>query len=128
MFCGAAPCECDGSPKPKKRQSKTTRTPSVSKESTTTSPSVMPVPDMEDVFGEVPTASQPFRNKTQQTDDRDLSYLSALRILRPLVNDVGQRLIDKELNPPYPQEIDRRVSDWRKRHGTLSEGAEIRER
>lgn len=128
MFCSEAPCECDGSPKAKKRPSKATRTPSVFKESTTTSPSVTPVPDMEDVFGEVPKASQPFQSKTQPTVDRDLSYLSALRILRPLVNDVGQRLIDKELYPPYPQDIDRRAADWRKRHGTISEGSQIRER
>lgn len=122
MFCSAAPCECDGSRPKKKASSRTTRTPSASKESTTTSPSVTPVSTMEDVFGEVPKASQPFQNKIQQAVDRDLSYLSALRILRPLVSDVSQRKIDKELNPPYLQDIDRRAADWRKRHGTISEG------
>jgi hypothetical protein len=71
-----------------------------------------PVSDID--FG--PITPEP-RFKAPDKTDRDLPFMNALRVVRDIVSDRDKRWIDAQLNPPYPQELDKRISDWRARYG-----------
>lgn len=121
LFCGEVLCQCSGSVTKKKAGSSKTRTATARRASKPTSPSVTPDNTSEDIFGDVPTASPAFQKSSKPTVERDLSYLSAIRVLRDIVSGPDQRKIDRELNPPYTQSLDRRVVEWRKKHGKKAE-------
>lgn len=109
IFCNAAPCECAGAVKVKKKPAVKSR------------PPVTPPrePEKEDIYGAVPSSVTKFKTPAKEIDV-DLSRLSALRVLREIVCEQDRQMIDKELNRPYPQELDRRLTEWRDNHG-LSE-------
>jgi hypothetical protein len=67
----------------------------------------------EDVFGEIPEATSRFKSESHSEDSPDLSYFAALRVLRPILNDASKREVDRELQRPYPQSVDRRIADWK---------------
>lgn len=112
MLCGGSPCECDGPPT--RKRSKPSVKATTKKSSETISPSVESDNGTEDVFGEIPTATPKFKSESHSVEDRDLSYFAALRLLRPLLNASSRKEVDKELNPPYPQSVDRRIAEWKK--------------
>lgn len=106
MFCGALPCECDGVKKVKSKP-RPTRKVAESK----------PAPADDIDFGSIPEATKP-RFKQADKAERDLSLEAALQILRPIVSKADQKWIDKQLKREYPQELDRRVAEWKDRHDT----------
>jgi hypothetical protein len=125
MLCGGSPCTCDGSKK--KRSSKRTVKVGSAPEATSTtekSPSSTPSDsDTENVYGEIPEATSRFKSASPSEEEVDLSYFAALRVLRPLLNDVSKREVDRELRRPYPQSVDRRIADW-KSHVSRTEDTE----
>lgn len=124
LLCGGLHSGDCGTGQKKKSSPRTRKASSpVAKSTTKTSPSSTPSqPDTEasseDVFGDIPTARvRKFKSTpTSETQGRDLSYESALRLLRPLVNDVAQHNIDRELHRYYPQDVDKRIALWKARH------------
>ena len=115
ILCGGSPCECDGGQT--KRRAKRSAKPPLKKSSESQSPTSTSVESdrgTEDVFGEIPKATSKFKSKSPSDEDRDLSYFAALRLLRPLLSVESRHRVDEELNPPYPQSIDRRITDWKK--------------
>ena len=118
LFCGGLPCECDGGSKAKSKSSSRVRK-SPAKTSDPISPSVEPVKDTEDIFGEIPTQVKPkFDIKPTLEPDRDLSLEYVLSILRPIVHPRDQKLIDKYLKRHYPHDLDRRIAAWKADHET----------
>lgn len=122
MFCGGLPCVCDGGTK-KKSSKRTVKASSVTARTTTeTSPDSTPSvsateASTEDVFGAIPEPAKPkFKTTPTLVTEVSLSSLSVLRMLRPLVCVRDQKRIDKTVNRPYPQELDRRVAEWKARN------------
>jgi hypothetical protein len=80
---------------------------------------IVPAPELpqknEEIFGDVPDAVTPTFQKAESVE-RDLTYESALRAIRPIVTPADQKKIDAELHKPYPQDVDRRLAEWRRRH------------
>lgn len=120
MFCGGLPCVCDGGPTKKRSRASAKKAsfpaPKPTKKSSPTSSSAESGKGTEDVFGSIPEQARP-KFKSKSHSERDLSYESALRILRPIVSEADQKKIDKELKRIYPQAVDRRVAEWRRKHG-----------
>lgn len=119
MLCGGSPCECDGVKTKRKSKASPRKVsspaPKPTVESSPTSSSVVSDSDTEDVFGEIPTPEKSkFSSSSPSDEDPDLSYFAALRLLRPLLTAPSRRVVDEELNPPYPQSLDRRIAEWKK--------------
>lgn len=121
MFCGGLPCTCDTGPT-KKSSPRTRKASSPAAKKTTeksqdsTQSSNATEASTEDVFGAIPERVTPKFKTVQSLDSpRDLSYESALRVLRPLLSPVEQRNVDRELKRNYPQDIDKRVAQWKGR-------------
>ena len=119
LLCGglhAGDCGSGQTKKPSKPSAQRTSRKSAPSP-TPTSTSVERDSDTEDVFGEIPKATPRFKNTpTSATTERDLSYESALRILRPLLSSPSQATVDRELHRYYPQDVDKRVARWKARH------------
>lgn len=117
MFCGGQPCVCDGGKT--KKSSRSTRKASSPKETSSLSPNSTPsINDSndEETFGAIPEPARPKFDIKSPSEDRDLSLESALRLLRPLVCPRDQKFIDQKLKRTYPQDVDRRVEEWKARY------------
>ncbi len=122
MFCGGLPCTCDGGPK-KKSSTRTRKAgfetvhTTIEKSLNSTQSSSATEASTEDVFGAIPEPVKPkFKTAPALAIEVDLSSLSALRLLRPLVCKRDQRRIDATVNRQYSQDLDRRVAGWKARH------------
>ncbi len=119
MFCGGLPCTCDTGQTKKSSKPTVKASSSRAKKTTAKSPDSTPShsateESTEDVFGEIPTQVLPkFKTKSDSESDRDLSYESAIRVLMPLLSEIEQRRVKKELNHPYPQDVDKRAARWK---------------
>ena len=122
MFCGGLPCVCDGGQK-KKSSSSTRKAVSAKKPAKASPDSVRSVSASDEIdFGAIPSQVKP-KFTVKSDSEKDLSYLSALRALRPIVSGPDQRMIDRELSKPYPQDLDRRISAWKEGHGKTKPGS-----
>lgn len=67
-------------------------------------------------FGAIP---EPVKRKFKSASpsERDLSFECALRNIRDLVVEDDRRWIDKQLHHPPPQELDKRITEWKSRNG-----------
>jgi hypothetical protein len=107
LFCGNDPCDCNGV-KPKKRAGAKKR------------PDQPPVaPPASDLDFTMPNLEPRFKVETPKVE-RDLVFINALRSLRDIVSDRDKRWIDGQVNPRYPQALDRRVSEWRAKYGNTA--------
>lgn len=105
LFCGCTPCECD----PKKKRVSTPRKPA--------QPPVAPPLNPSDLdFGSIEKKTPRFKVE-EVIVERDLPFINALRSLRDIVSERDQRWIDTKLYPSMSQNLDRRVSEWRAKHG-----------
>lgn len=109
MFCGSVECECEGS-RPKKAKRR------VVKKSSPESSTKQQDSASEIDFGSIPTVTSKFKDRVESTEV-DSSLRSALRVLRPIVCAEDRMKIDQQL-ADLPQDVDRRLSEWRKRNGT----------
>src|SRR5690349_4032787 len=113
LFCGGLPCVCDGGKKPKS----STRTPKAPSPKPTASPGPSSPPSVsatEAEFVDSPADTPKFKFKSSSQPDRDLSFESAIRVLRPLLAESERRQIDLELDPHPSPDVVRRLAEWRK--------------
>lgn len=107
MFCGDLPCTCDTGKSAPKRAPRKLK-------------SAIPAQPTKDAFDfdsvVVPVAAPKFKapEPTPETE-RDLSFESALRALRPIVSTLDQKKIDNYLHRDLPTDLDRRLVNWRNR-------------
>lgn len=106
FFCGTAPCSCASTAPDKSRKSKVVQKASSAKANTDNFLSGKSIPEARKVF-KVPAS----------TRERDLSLESALRALLPILASRDKKRVKKELNRELPHELDKRLSEWRIRHG-----------
>src|SRR6478609_9137675 len=116
MLCGGVHAGECGSQQKKKSSGSTRKARSPVKVTESAPASLPSDSDTEDVFGGIPTATPRFKSESYSGEDRDLSYFAALRLLLPLLSPEGRRDRLAELNPPYPQSVDRRIAEWKKTH------------
>ena len=106
MICGDYPCSCNGGKK---------RAPKVRSKAPKPVADSVAAPKEEIDYGSIPVAKPVFSHVESPHRERDLSRENALRALREIVSPGDQVRIDKELNPPYPQAVDKRIAEWRSR-------------
>ena len=99
MFCGEVPCQCDGQPTKQKSKRSAAK--------------AAPVNDTDLDFSEQLTVTPQSRFRKAK---RDLSYLSALRIVRDIVAPEEQEKIDAELATHDPA-LEARLQEWKMRNG-----------
>lgn len=112
IFCEQAPCICHGPAKKKSTARKTKQDqPPVAPEQDTTTP---------DWFTATPT--EPVNRFAERVEDGpspdELNLQTAIRNLAPILHESELRRHDKIINPPLKADAERRLLDWRQRHGT----------
>ena len=109
MFCGMAPCECDGVAKPKKApkpKPKPKMQPKPKEESKPTDPVVND--SSEDIFGNIPERRSKF-TAPKKVEERDWAMELALNAIRPLATTASQYQIDQALKRNYPLDVAKRI-------------------
>lgn len=108
IICGNTPCTCDA--KPRK-----VAAPKV--KPTATKPAVVEAPrKFKSAPIQAPVTQSRFAGKVE-TREHDADLEAALRAVRDLVSPRDRGRIDQALAPTMTQDVDRRLSEWKAKHG-----------